>query len=74
MKRFRNLYLALFLGYLLGIHHGYIALWQDGNGDPTTVFPYRAQMLPVVDQMKLAEGIHISDHIQLQQLLEDYLS
>ena len=74
MKKTRYLHFCLILGFLLGIHKGYIALWQNGKETPLTVFPYQAHMLPVRDQLELAKGIPISNEVQLQQMLEDYLS
>jgi len=64
---------VILLGFLLGIHDGHIALWKDGQDEPT-VFPYRAQMLPEQDQERLKAGIRIESGTQLHQILEDYLS
>ena len=74
MGKLRHLHLWLMMGFLLGIHNGYVALWKDGNPQPQVVFPYQARMLPVQDQQELAGGIAVPDEAQLQQLLEDYLS
>ena len=70
----RKLTLVIALGFLLGIQNGYIALWKDGNEEPVEVFPFRAEMLPRVDQEKLSLGIHIDSANELAQLMEDYLS
>ena len=66
--------LLLTLGFLLGIHNGYIALWNDGQTEPAEVFPYRAKMLPEADQRALEKGILIPDEKSLSSILEDYLS
>ena len=71
---FRKLTLVIIMGFLLGIHNGYIALWKDGNEDPVEVFPFRAEMLPRVDHEKLSHGIRIDSANELAQLMEDYLS
>lgn len=65
--------LCLLMGFFLSVKDGYIALWRDGNQEPT-VFPYRAEMLPEADQKILEKGIYLSDESKLAQILEDYLS
>jgi len=62
------------LGLILGMHHGYIALWRDGETVPEQVFPYRAAMLPEADSRRLEAGIRIENEGMLHSLLEDYLS
>ena len=74
MKKYWYLHLCLIFGFLLGVHNGYIALWQEGEQEPVKVFPYMAHMLPQQDQQRLENGIPISDERHLYQLLEDYLS
>ena len=37
MRRFLSL--GLMLVYLLGVRGGYVALWQDEDPEPVTVFP-----------------------------------
>jgi len=74
IKRFAQIFLCLMAGFILGISDGYITLWEDTAGEPLQVFPYCAALLPEADQQALQNGIHISDPLQLQQLLEDYLS
>ena len=74
MKKYRQLYLTLILGFILGIRSGQIALWREGCPDPVRVFPYRAEMLPREAQDALAEGIPIEDLSQLEELAENYLS
>ena len=74
MKRFQCIYFVLFFGFLLGLHNGYITLWNDGSEEPLEVFPYHVQMLPQADQESLKNGIQIATEHDLQKLLEDYLS
>ena len=65
---------VLLLGFLLGIHEGYVALWEDGKAEPVEIYPYRAQYLPEADRQALEEGIRPQNERALQQLLEDFLS
>lgn len=74
MKRMNYFCFAMLFGFLLGIHHGYIALWKDESTEPIQIFPYKAENLPSVDQKALAHGIPLRDDSALAQLLEDYLS
>lgn len=66
--------ILLSFGLLLGVHNGYIALWQGNDPEPARVFPYRASLLPERDQRLLEAGIHIESESRLHSLLEDYLS
>ena len=74
MKKFRNLYCILLLGYLLGIHNGNVALWKDGDPKPLRVFPYSAASLPEADQRLLEKGIPIDSLGDLTRYIEDYFS
>ena len=67
-------YLALIFGFLLGIHNGHIALWEDGTKNPIRIFPYSASSLPAADQKALEKGIPFESTTDLIQRLEDYLS
>ena len=71
MKRLRAWILCM--GFWLGIHNGYIALWKDGADQPQ-IFPYRVEMLPEADQNRLRQGIYIQNRQELLRLMEDYLS
>ncbi len=75
MKRFyRKLFTAILCaGFLLGIKDGYIALWKGEDPQPCRVFPMRADTLPVADQLRLHQGIHIDSLEQLMELMDDYL-
>ena len=72
--KYRKQIFALVLSFLLGVQNGYIALWKDGCDKPLRVFPYQAEMLPLVDQLALKKGIVIKDDSKLAEFLEDYLS
>ena len=66
--------LALLMGFILGSHNGYIALWTDNRIEPDRVFPYRVSTLPPADQEALRKGIKADDILELTRLMEDYLS
>ena len=72
--KYRKQIFALALSFLLGVQNGYIALWKDGCDKPLRVFPYQAEMLPLVDQLALKKAIVIKDDSKLAEFLEDYLS
>lgn len=74
MRSARLFSILMAFGLLLGIHNGYIALWQGEDPEPVRVFPYRASMLPEQDQRLLEAGIPIGNESRLHSLLEDYLS
>lgn len=67
-------YLTLVFTFLLGNYQGYIALWQLPEENPMVVFPYSISSLPLHDQQQVCKGILIETELELQQLLEDYLS
>ena len=74
MKKHRQLYLALILGFILGIHRGNIALWKNGTSQPAHVFPYRADTLPPEIRSALENGIPVDSLEELEALAENYLS
>lgn len=74
MKHLCTLYSITLLGFLLGIHGGRIALWEDGKKDPIKVFPYSASMLPQQDRALLEKGLHFDTKEALIARIEDYLS
>ena len=74
MKRYSQIFCLVLLGFLLGIHNGKIALWQDEDPQPIKIFPFSAQMLPVADRRALEEGIRFETKEDLMRLMEDYLS
>lgn len=74
IKKFqKSVNTLLLLGYLLGIHRGYLALWKGEDPQCISIFPVKAASLPVADQVALRRGIRADDEAQLLLLLEDYL-
>ncbi len=74
MKLQRCLCQFLLLGLLLGVHNGYIAIFDDAKSEPLRVFPYQVSALPLQDQVLLNAGIPIESQSHLHRLLQDYLS
>ena len=74
LKQKLQRYISLFLGFILGIKGGYIALWTEDQPEKAQVFPYKASSLPPEDQKALEKGIYIENEQKLRRLLEDYLS
>lgn len=71
----KKIYTALFMFSLyLGLHNGYLALWDTQYKQPEQVFPYRAALYPKADMDALSEGIPITDAATLEKLLEDFMS
>ena len=66
--------MALAFVFLLGIHEGKVALWQEDDPEPVKIFPYRASMLPDEAQEQLRKGIRIESMEDLDRLIEIYLS
>lgn len=74
MKKSHALYCSLILSFILGVHHGYIALWESEDPEPVQIFPYAVTSLPEADQAALKRGIPIPNQAQLTKRLEDFLS
>ncbi len=74
MRWYHRIGYILCLGFLLGVHNGQIALWQDDDPQPIKVFPYSASCLPEADQKALHKGIPINSKEDLARLLEDFFS
>lgn len=74
MKIIRHISMIILTGFLLGIHDGYVALWEDEDPQPVQVFPYRAELLPEADRAALRKGIRAESAQEMARLLEDYLS
>jgi len=74
MKRLNSIYCILCLGYILGVHNGYIALWKEPYEKPLRVFPYSVSCLPEADRQLLEQGVRADSLPELTQRLEDYLS
>lgn len=66
--------MALAFTFLLGIHNGKVALWEEDDPKPVKVFPYRASMLPKEAQEQLRKGVRIESMAELNRLVEAYLS
>ena len=64
----------LLIGWILGIHNGYIALWKEDMDSPSIVFPYKATLLPPEECNRLEEGICIPSKPYLEFLLMNYFS
>ena len=74
-KYFSHIFsMLLVFTFLLGIHEGKIALWQEDDPKPVKVFPYRASMLPEEAREQLKKGIRIESMEDLDRLIEIYLS
>ena len=71
-KRILSLLLAV-IGYL-GIHNGYLALFDNKDAQPIMVLPYRSELYPEEDHKALQQGIPYTSQEELTQLLEDFLS
>lgn len=65
---------AVILGFLLGNYKGYLALWKENSPEPFQIFPLYVESLPKKDQNALEKGIPARSELELEQLLEDYLS
>lgn len=74
MRKLIILYCVTIIGFLLGIHNGRVAVWQDGVKDPIKVFPYSAKLLPKQDRALLEKGMHFETKEELIRRIEDYLS
>lgn len=66
--------LILFLGLYLGLHQGYLALWQDDSSEPIAVYPYHISLYPKTDKERLEKGIPISSKLEFSKCIEDYFS
>jgi len=66
--------IPLLLAIYLGLHNGYLALWDTNAQKPVEIFPYRCSIYPKIDQQQLFEGIPIDSPDTLKTLLEDFLS
>ena len=72
MKVFRSIFLGLLLCGYLGIHNGYVALFEDSRA--VKIYPYKAENYSPVDQAALKKGIPYGTALEKQRILEDYLS
>ena len=74
MYRSRTCAVFLAAGFLLGSFRGFVALWQDDSPEPIQIFPCPVSNLPEADQNALLAGIPARSRMELDRLLEDYLS
>lgn len=58
----------------LGIHNGYLALYDSAVSGPLLILPYHAHLYPLKDQQALQNGIVYDSPEELSRLLEDFLS
>ena len=66
--------IPLLLGLYLGLHNGYLALWESNTREPLKVFPYHCSVYPKIDQLQLHKGIPVDTPDALKTLLGDFLS
>ena len=67
-------FLAFLLAGYLGLHNGYLALWNHGSNAPAHIFPYREETYSYADRAALNQGIPFQSRDELSRLLEDYFS
>ena len=58
----------------LGIHNGYLALFDSAQPAPVLILPYKEQLYPESDRNALRQGIIYNTPEELTRLLEDFLS
>ncbi len=63
----------LLAGFLLGIHEGRVALWNDHDPRPVQIYDIRADSLPPFERLQLQRGIGAQTREQVWELLENYL-
>lgn len=73
MKKRMLSFILVAIGYL-GIHNGYLALYDTEQASPLIVLPYRSELYPEEDQNALQKGIPYHSQEELTRLLEDFLS
>ena len=74
MKKIRFCLILSILCYYLGLHNGYLAIFNEQNSDPVQVFPYKAENYSKADTDALRHGIPITSLEALTRLFEDYFS
>lgn len=75
MNQIRTPFLPIILlGFLLGSFKGYLALWTEEDPEPFQIFPIAVSTLPEADQDALSEGIYARSELELNHMLEDFLS
>ena len=66
--------LMVAVGFLLGSFRGYVALWDEDRPDPIQIFPCPVENLPEEDRQALEKGVPARSRLELDRLMEDYLS
>ena len=74
MKNIQILLILTAVCCYLGLHNGYLAIFNEHDPDPVQVFPYRAEHYPKADTDALRHGIPITSREALTRLFEDYFS
>ena len=74
MKIRKSIPYILTIAFLVGIHRGYIAIWNGEDPDPEYRLPYSASLLPESDRKELEKGIFIQSRQELTRFLEDFCS
>ena len=73
-KKFRCLYPALLLGFLIGSYNGRLAVWKDDDPEPYRVYPCPVYLLPKDERNALQKGIRIDTMEDVAHFLENFLS
>ena len=73
MKKRMTAFILSFVCYL-GLHNGYLALFDENNPQPLLVLPYKEQTYSPSDRAALQRGIPYQTNEELTRLLEDFLS
>ena len=66
--------IGILLALYLGVHNGYLALWDTESEEPRAVYPYKIELYPNLDKNALEKGVVVGSERELTKLLEDYLS
>ena len=74
MKKYMCTLLLWFACCYLGLHDGYLTLWETNDTTKKIVFPYHISMYPPLDAELLSKGIPIASQTHMSQCLEDYMS
>ena len=58
--------------YTVRAYQGYVAVFTGNEETPSQITGIRVSLLPLQDQLELAEGISLQSEAALAALLEDY--
>ncbi len=74
MKRKKNLSnllcATLLFSFLIGIHEGRLAIWQNNAPSPAKVLPVPCGLLPSKVQSVLKQGVRVESDEEMAKLLE----